>query len=136
MPSPKKSVKHLQIGPPRATLPVMIPFALPPATAPDITRPAPDRVIAGDPVHTTWNSDEGGGLHVGQWQSTPGTWRVHYDEWEYFHIRQGHSILTPDGGMPIHLRPGDALVIRSGTAGVWETVETTLKEYVIRLDAP
>lgn len=111
----------------------MIPLSLPPAGPADISRPAPDRILAGDPVHHTWNSDEGGGLHVGQWQSTPGTWRVQYDEWEYFHIRQGHAILTPDGGAPIHLHPGSALVIRPGTTGIWETVETTLKDYVIRI---
>ena len=113
----------------------MLTFPLPPAGPAEITRPDPAKVIAGDPVHSTWNSDEGGGLHVGQWHSTVGTWRLTYDEWEYVHIRQGHSVLTPDGGAPIHLRPGDALVIRPGTSGTWQVIEPTLKDYVIRMPA-
>ncbi len=101
--------------------------------APDVTRPAPDRVIAGDPVHTSWNIEDRDGLFCGLWQSTPGIWRVSYSEWEYFHIRAGHSILTQDGGSITILRAGDSLIIRPGFEGTWEVVETTLKDYVIRL---
>lgn len=111
----------------------MLNLAVTPATDPEISRPAPEKVLAGDPVHTAWNLEERDGLDCGLWQSTPGTWRVSYDEWEYFHIREGHSILTPDGGTPIHLRKGDAQIIRPGFSGTWEVVETTLKDYVIRL---
>lgn len=100
---------------------------------PETGRPDPSRLISGDPVHTTWNAEERDGLYAGVWQSTPGAWRVVYDEWEFCHILAGHSILTEDGGAPRHLRAGDAFVIRPGFAGVWEVVETTRKEYVIRL---
>lgn len=99
---------------------------------PETSRPAPDRVLAGDPVHTTWPLEDRDGLYAGLWQSTPGTWRVSYDEWEYFRIREGHSILTADDGEVFHLRAGDALLLRPGFAGTWEVVETTLKDYVIR----
>ncbi|WP_216331197.1 cupin domain-containing protein [Rhizobium sp. X9] len=96
--------------------------------------PAPERLISGDPKFTTWNLEEApGGIYAGIWQSTPGKWRVVYDEWEYFSILEGHSILTEDGGEPRHLRPGDRLILRPGFAGTWEVVETTRKDYVIRL---
>lgn len=63
--------------------------------------PAPERLISGDPKFTTWNLEEApGGIYAGIWQSTPGKWRVVYDEWEYFSILEGHSILTEDGGAP------------------------------------
>jgi uncharacterized cupin superfamily protein len=42
-------------------------------------------------------------------------------------------VLTEDGGDPVHVRAGDSFVIRPGFAGVWDVVETTLKDYVIRL---
>jgi uncharacterized cupin superfamily protein len=100
---------------------------------PETGRPDPSRLISGDPVHTTWNAEDHDGLYAGVWQSTPGAWRVVYDEWEFCHILAGHSILTEDGGAPRHLRAGDAFVIRPGFTGVWEVVETTRKEYVIRL---
>ena len=55
-----------------------------------------------------------------------------YAEWEYFHILEGHSVLTGDDGTIHDLRAGDALILRSGFSGVWDTIATTLKEYVIR----
>jgi uncharacterized protein len=101
--------------------------------APDISRPAPDRLLSGDPVFTTWNVEDRDGLHCGIWQSTPGAWRVVYDEWEYCHILQGLSVITPDGGPPQTLRAGDRFVLRPGFTGIWEVIETTVKDYVIRL---
>ena len=100
-------------------------------TTPDISRPAPDRLIAGDPVHSTWNQEDRGGLFCGIWQSTPGTWQVIYTEWEYFNILSGHSVLTDDQGTATHLRAGDRFVIRPGFQGVWQVIETTIKDYVI-----
>ncbi|MBQ2262331.1 MAG: cupin domain-containing protein [Loktanella sp.] len=100
---------------------------------PEISRPAPEKLIAGDPLFTTWNIEESDGLFAGIWQSTPGKWRVSYDEWEYFTLTAGKSILTPDGGLPVVLTIGDSYIIRAGFTGTWEVVETTVKDYVIRL---
>lgn len=98
---------------------------------PEISRPDPSRLLAGDPVHTTWNVEERGALFAGLWQSTPGKWRIAYDEWEYIRILEGHSVLTDADGRETHLRAGDAWVIRPGFTGTWEVLETTLKDYVI-----
>jgi uncharacterized protein len=104
----------------------------PAAVPPDVSRPDPAKVVKGDPVHTIWNQYDAGGLYCGTWSSTPGAWTVSYSEWEYFHIRQGHSVLTTSEGTEIHLRAGDAHIIHPGFSGTWEVVETTLKDYVIR----
>ncbi|MCD2171605.1 cupin domain-containing protein [Rhizobium sp. C4] len=104
------------------------------AIEPEEGAPAPDRLISGDPRFTTWNFEEAdGGIYAGVWQATPGKWRVVYDEWEYFHILEGHSILTEEGGEPVHLRAGDSMIVRPGFTGTWEVIETTRKDYVIRL---
>jgi uncharacterized cupin superfamily protein len=100
--------------------------------APEITRPDPALVIAGDPLHSTWNVEDSAGLYCGLWQSTPGTWKVSYTEWEYVYIHQGHSILTDAAGQATDLRAGDRFIIRPGFQGTWQVVETTLKDYVIR----
>lgn len=100
---------------------------------PETDRPAPDRLIEGDPVFTTWNLEESDGLYCGIWRSTPGTWRVQYDEWEYCRILSGLSILTQDGQPPVTLRAGDSFILRPGFRGTWQVVETTTKDYVIRL---
>lgn len=102
---------------------------------PETSHPAPDRLLAGDPVQTTWPLEARGALAAGLWQSTPGKWRVRYSEWEYFNILSGHSVLTDDQGRETHLRAGDRWIIRPGFTGTWEVLETTLKDYVI-LDAP
>ena len=101
---------------------------------PETGRPAADRLISGEPVFTTWNIEEAdGGLYAGIWQSTPGKWRIQYDEWEYFHILEGRSIVTSDDGTVFDLAAGDRLILRPGFKGTWEVVETTRKDYVIRL---
>ena len=99
---------------------------------PEITRPDPSRVRAGDPVHTTWNIEERDGLYCGLWQSTPGIWTVSYSEWEYVYIHAGHSVLTDADGTQTILKAGDSFIIRPGYSGTWQVVETTLKDYVIK----
>ncbi len=100
---------------------------------PETERPAPEKLLAGDPVHTTWNIEDRDGLYCGIWQSTPGKWRVSYAEWEYIRILQGVSVLTGADGKAVTLRAGDSWIIRPGFEGTWEVLETTVKDYVIRL---
>ncbi|MCC5983784.1 MAG: cupin domain-containing protein [Rhodobacteraceae bacterium] len=112
----------------------MLAFRLDPALAtPENDTPSPARVIAGAPEFTTWDIEARGGLHAGIWQATPGTWHVHYDEWEYFRILEGHSVLTDADGTMHDLRAGDSMVVRPGFKGTWEVRETTRKDYVILL---
>lgn len=100
---------------------------------PEEDAPASDRLISGAPQHRTWNvEDAEGGLCAGIWESTPGKWRVQYDEWEFCHILSGVSIVTEDGGEAHTIKAGDSFVLRPGFKGTWEVVETTRKEYVIR----
>ena len=96
--------------------------------------PAADRLLAGEPEFRTWNLDEdGNGLYAGIWEATPGKWRIAYDEWEYFHILSGYSVVSEDGGEVFHLKAGDRMILRPGFKGTWEVIETTRKDYVIRL---
>ncbi len=95
--------------------------------------PAPDRLISGDPQFTTWNIEDRDGLYCGIWQATPGKWRITYEEWEYCRILSGVSVLTEDGQAPQTYRAGDSFILRPGFAGTWEVIETTVKDYVIRL---
>ena len=99
----------------------------------EISRPDPVKVLSGDPVHTTWNIEERDGLYCGIWQSTPGKWRISYDEWEYCRILDGVSVITEDGGNAFTVRAGDSFILRPGFKGTWEVLETTRKDYVIRL---
>ncbi len=96
--------------------------------------PAPDRLISGAPKFRTWNLEErAGGLYAGVWESTPGKWRIQYDEWEYCRILSGVSVIAEDGGASRRVAAGDSFILRPGFSGTWEVIETTRKEYVIRL---
>jgi uncharacterized cupin superfamily protein len=101
---------------------------------PETGAPAPDRLISGNPTFRTWNAEEQpGGLYAGIWEATPGKWRIVYDEWEFCHILMGISVIAEEGGEARTVRAGDSFVLRPGFRGTWEVLETTRKEYVIRL---
>ncbi|WP_458792255.1 cupin domain-containing protein [Yoonia sp. MH D7] len=100
---------------------------------PEISRPAPEKIVSGDPVFTTWNVEDVDGLYAGIWQSTAGRWRISYDEWEYCHILEGVSVLHGSDGSRLEVKAGDSFVLRPGFVGEWEVIETTVKEYVIRV---
>jgi uncharacterized cupin superfamily protein len=102
---------------------------------PEAGTPPDDRIIAGAPRTRTWNIEESpdGKLFAGIWEATPGKWRVVYDEWEFFRVESGVSVVTEDGGKEVTLKAGDSLVLRPGFTGTWEVLETTRKTYVIRL---
>ena len=99
----------------------------------EVSRPDPSKVISGDPVHTAWNIEERDGLYCGIWQSTPGKWRISYDEWEYCRILEGVSVISEDGGEAATVKAGDSFILRPGFKGTWEVIETTRKDYVIKL---
>jgi uncharacterized cupin superfamily protein len=101
---------------------------------PEEEAPAEGRLVSGDPKFRTWNVEEAeGGIFAGVWESTPGKWRIAYDEWEFCHILSGVSVITQDEGEARTVKAGDSFVIRPGFKGTWEVLETTRKEYVIHL---
>jgi len=103
----------------------------PEAARPEQAAPDPARVLKGDPRFTSWDIEDRGTIFAGLWESTPGAWRIAYDEWEYCRILSGHSVITGDDGTVLEVRAGDSFVIRPGFTGVWEVIETTRKDYVI-----
>lgn len=94
-----------------------------------------ERVVSGTPAFRTWTFEESadGKTFAGVWESTPGKWRIVYDEWEYCSILSGVSIVTRDGAASQRVAAGDAFVIQPGFTGTWEVVETTRKAFVVRL---
>lgn len=103
--------------------------------SPEHDQPAPEKVLSGKPRFTTWNLEASpdGKLFAGVWEATPGKWKIAYDEWEYCAILSGVSVIAEDGGTSVTVRAGDSFIIRPGFVGSWEVIETTRKQYVIRL---
>lgn len=97
--------------------------------------PLAERLIAGAPQFKTWTFEEtpDSKVFAGVWESTPGTWRIAYDEWEFCSILSGVSVVTRVGEPPQRVGAGDVFVIQPGFEGTWEVVETTRKLFVVRL---
>jgi uncharacterized protein len=107
-------------------------------TQPDFTPepgvPLPDRQISGNPTFKTWMLDEavGGRIQTGIWEATPGENRsIKGGMFEYCHILSGLVEITEDGGEPVRYGPGSSFLMKPGFVGVWKTIETVRKIFVI-----
>jgi uncharacterized cupin superfamily protein len=102
---------------------------------PDVSesRPAPERLLAGTPVHVARNffSDKTGQFFAGIWESSPGKWRVSYTENEFCHITRGKVRIEDALGRSWTFKVGDSFVVPAGFTGVWEVLEPASKLYVI-----
>lgn len=54
-----------------------------------------------------------------------------YQVWEFCHVMSGKCIITPEGGDPITLVPGDSFICEKGLKGTWRIVEDMKKHFVI-----
>jgi uncharacterized cupin superfamily protein len=99
----------------------------------EISRPATDRLVSGEPVQRVWNaySDPAEHFHVGHWSSTRGVWRVRYTESELCVLIVGRVELVSDSGVRTSFAKGDAFVVPSGFSGTWAVLEDCTKIYAI-----
>ncbi len=105
-----------------------------PTFAPKEAVPTPERLISGDPHFKSWQMDESkdGAVKTGVWEATPGvTHSIKGETYEFCHLLAGVVELTPRGGEPVIYRAGDSFVMKPGFVGVWKTIETVRKIYVV-----
>lgn len=96
-------------------------------------RPAPEKVLKGDPAQSVSNhyGSPCGQFNVGVWEGAVGQWTISYSEHEYCDILQGVSIIRDAEGNGKTVRAGDRFVIPAGFSGTWEVLEDCRKVYVI-----
>ena len=92
-------------------------------------------VVEGSPSMKTWvlHTSADGSIISGYWEATPGTYHATYTEYEFVHFIEGKLTITPDGGAPVVLGPGDAFVVESGFTGTWKIDETVRKHFDFKL---
>jgi uncharacterized cupin superfamily protein len=73
------------------------------------------------------------GVETGIWECTPGRWRRQIVSQEFCHFIQGRCTFTPDGGEPLEITAGDALMLPANSTGIWDIQETVRKTYVLIL---
>jgi uncharacterized cupin superfamily protein len=93
-----------------------------------------DRVISGAPQIRLWvhYDNPAEKLSAGEWEASPGKWRIAYTEWEYVRVISGRGVLTGEGGSSLTIGPGDTFVLEPGFVGSWEVLETMRKQWVVR----
>jgi len=108
------------------------PFLAATAIAADLEDWGPLAEATGEPMQTTgltlWAD---GDQEVGVWECTPGPsyWTLETNETVY--ILSGRMTVTPDGGQPQDVGPGDTAVFPRGWRGTWQIHETIRKLYVL-----
>ncbi|ALA20308.1 MULTISPECIES: cupin domain-containing protein [unclassified Chelatococcus] len=113
---------------------LLVQLDLAPTGEPRHGRPAPDRLVAGDPAFKTWAQDASRDdtVRTGIWEATPGETRSTKGEtFEFCYILSGVVELTEEGKAPRIFRAGDSFVMKPGYVGVWKTIETVRKIYVV-----
>ncbi|MFG1465746.1 cupin domain-containing protein [Xanthobacter sp. DSM 24535] len=107
------------------------------AEAAEATPVAANVLVSGTPQTRVWITYDAPAerLCAGEWEATPGKWRVTYEEWEYCLMVSGLCVVEGDDGTRIVAGPGDAFVLEPGFVGTWEVLETMRKHWVIRTPA-
>jgi len=82
-------------------------------------------------VTSTTSVERSDGVETGIWECTPGRWRRQIVQQEFCHFVAGRCTFTSDGGEPIEIRAGDALMMPANTLGIWDIQETVRKTYVL-----
>lgn len=117
---------------------LLIPVDTHPDTTPVAAQAAPERLVSGNPSFLTWALDSSreeapdGKVRTGIWQATEGeTISIKGSTFEFCHILEGHVEIVEDGHAPVAFRAGDSFIMKPGFTGIWRTIETVRKIYVI-----
>jgi uncharacterized protein len=90
-------------------------------------------IPGGEPMHTSgatlWTGE--GDQEAGVWECTAGPSRWGLENNEFVRILSGRMTVTPDGGEPADIGPGDTAVFPRGWTGAWQIHETIRKLYVL-----
>ena len=113
------------------TIPVLTPH-LAGATGAALEDWGPLEEATGEPMATSgvelWAD---GDASAGIWECTPGPSRWSLQTHEVIHLVTGRMTVTPDGGEPAEIAPGDVAVFPRGWTGTWVVHQTVRKVYAI-----
>ena len=100
-----------------------------------LTEHTPVAVPLSEPVaiNSTHDVEHADGVAAGIWECTPGRWRRQIAQQEFCHFIAGRCTVTPDGGEPLQIEAGDALMLPANCTGIWDVTETVRKTFVLML---
>jgi uncharacterized cupin superfamily protein len=63
------------------------------------------------------------------WEKEISTFSIDFDEKETAYVLEGEIIVTPVGGEPVRIIPGDLVVFPEGLDSHWEVIKPLRKHY-------
>ena len=63
------------------------------------------------------------------WEKEVSKFPIDFDETETAYILEGEILVTPEGGKPVRILPGDLVVFPEGLNSQWEVVKALRKHY-------
>ncbi|MCE1201779.1 MAG: cupin domain-containing protein [Bacteroidia bacterium] len=63
------------------------------------------------------------------WTKEESDFPWYYDDTEVCYILEGHIIVTPDGGEPVEILPGQLVTFHKGLACRWQILKAVRKHY-------
>jgi uncharacterized protein len=108
-------------------------IALEASGEPEVSSPAPERLLEGRPTQRVWNAFVDGTeqFFCGRWSSSRGKWRVRYSENELCVMTAGRVVIESATGERHSFAAGDAFVVPAGFQGTWTVLEDCSKIYAI-----
>lgn len=63
------------------------------------------------------------------WEKEVSEFPIDFDETETAYVLEGEIIVTPVGGEPVHIVPGDLVVFHAGLDSLWQVIKPLRKHY-------
>lgn len=63
------------------------------------------------------------------WEKEISTFTIDFDATETAYVLEGEIIVTPTGGEPVRILPGDLVMFHAGLDSHWEVVKPLRKHY-------
>ncbi len=63
------------------------------------------------------------------WQKQPATFPWFYEVEEMCYLLEGEVVVTPDSGIPIHIKTGDLVTFSQGLHCTWQITKPVKKHY-------
>ena len=63
------------------------------------------------------------------WEKEPSKFAIDFDETESAYVLEGEILVTPAGGEPVRIVPGDLVSFHAGLDSQWEVVKPLKKHY-------
>lgn len=64
-----------------------------------------------------------------KWDKEVSEFTIDFDETEVAYVLEGEIIVTPKGGEPVHIKPGDLVSFHAGLDSNWQVIKPLLKHY-------